>query len=95
MRDPYPVTAVHTAAVPTLTNQYVRRLLLSILLTVFDGSVLLTAGRNVYEAALLMPWLAFVFVVLVFGLLFTLGRVWLLTFRVRRSLRVSQPQPEP
>ena len=95
MRNPYPVTVVRTAAVSTFTNQYVRRLLVSILLTGFDGSVLLTAGRNVYEVASLIPWLAFVFVVLVSGLLFTLGHVWLLTFRARRSLRSPQPQPEP
>jgi hypothetical protein len=84
MRDSHPLTAVPTAAVSTLTNQYVRRLLVSILLTGFDGGVLLTAGRDVYEAASLMPWLAFVFAVLVVGLLLTLGHVWLLTFRARR-----------
>jgi len=95
MRSSSPFTAVRTAAVSTLTNQYVRRLLFSILLTGFDGSVLLSVGRTVYEAAPLMPWLAFVFVVLVSGLLFTLGRVWLLTYRARRSLGAPQPQPEP
>jgi hypothetical protein len=93
MRDSYPVAAVRAAAVSTFTNQYVRRLLVALLLTGFDGSVLLTAGRDVYEAASLMPWL--VFGVLVVGLLFTLGRVWLLTFRVRRSLPELSHNPNP
>jgi hypothetical protein len=95
MRDSHPVTAVRAAAVSTFTNQYVRRLLVAILLTGFDGSVLLTAGRNVYEAATLMLWLAFVFGVLVVGLLFTLGRVWLLTSRVRRSVTELNHNPNP
>ena len=95
MRDSYPVTVARPTAVSTLTNQYVRRLLISILLTGFDGTVLLTTGRDVYEAASLMPWLAFVFAVLAVGLLLTLGHVWLLTFRARRSRRAPQPQPEP
>jgi hypothetical protein len=95
MRDSYPVAAVRAAATATFTNQYVRRLLVASLLTGFDGSVLLTAGGNVYEAASLMPWLAFVFGVLVVGLLFTLGRVWLLTFRVRRPLPELNHNPNP
>jgi hypothetical protein len=95
MRDSYPVTVARTAAVSTLTNQYVRRLLISILLTGFDGTVLLTTGRDVYEAASLMPWLAFVFTVLAVGLLLTLGHVWLLTFRARRPSAHLNHNPNP
>jgi hypothetical protein len=95
MRNSYPVTAVRTAAVSALTNQFVRRLFASVLLTGFDGSVLLTVGRNVYEAASLMPWLASVFVVLVSGLLVTLSHLWLLTFRARRSLRALNHNLNP
>ena len=94
MRNPNPVAAVRSAVVSTLTNQYVRRLLLSMLFTGFDGSVLLTAGRYVYEAAPLEPWLAFAFAALAVGLLITLGRLWLLTLRTARISEHPNLSPE-
>lgn len=91
MRLSHPVAAARAAAVSTLTNQYVRRLLVSMLMTGFDGSVLLSVGRTVYEAAPLAPWMTLAFIVLVTGLLLSLGHIWYTTFRTRRVASVSQP----
>jgi hypothetical protein len=67
----------------------------STLMTGFDGSVLLSVGRTVYEVAPLAPWLRLAFIFLTAGLLLSLGHIWYTTFRTRRAAIVSQPQPEP
>jgi hypothetical protein len=84
MHIPLPIAAVRSAVVSTLTNQFVRRLAISLVLTGFDGSVLAATLPAVYAASAYLPWLAIGFACLIFGLLATLARVWFLTFRYRR-----------
>jgi hypothetical protein len=95
MRLSLSVAAARSVAVSTLTNQYFRRLLVSMLLTGFDGSVLLSVGRAVYEVASLAPWLTFAFLIMAIVLLISLTHIWYTTLRTRRAASVPQPQPEP
>jgi hypothetical protein len=84
------LAAVRSAAVSTLTNQFIRRFAISALLTGFDGSVLIASGRAVFDAFNETPWLTVAFVFAAVGLLLTLGRIWFLTFRQAR-LAVLNP----
>ncbi len=79
MRISYPVAAARSAVVSTFTNQFVRNLLAAVLLTGFDGSVLVLSGQTVYAALAEAPWLAVAFVFAAFGLIVTLARIWVLT----------------
>lgn len=81
MRYPSPFAVVGSAVVSILTNQFARRLTISVLLTGFDGSVLFAVLPIIGEAAKVAPGLAIVFAVLVIGLAATLTRTWFLTFR--------------
>ena len=93
MRYPYPFTVVRSAVVSILTNQFARRLTISVLLTGFDGSVLLAVLPTVREASEYIPGLATGFAVLVFGLVVTLVRTWFLTFRDRTPQAIPATQP--
>jgi hypothetical protein len=83
MRYPYPFAVVRSAVVSILTNQFARRLTISVLLTGFDGSVFFAVLPTMSEASKYIPGLAMVFAVLVVGLAATLTRTWFLTFRDR------------
>jgi hypothetical protein len=87
MRYPYSLAAVRSVAVSTLTNQFVRRLLLSIMITGFDGSVLITAGQAVLTVASEAPWMTAAFSTLSLLMLATLARIWFLT--------LTEPSPQP
>jgi hypothetical protein len=65
------------------------------LLTGFDGSVLLSVGRAVYEVAPLAPWLTFAFLILAIVLLISLTHIWYTTFRTRRVVSVPNHNPNP
>ena len=83
MRYTSPFTVVRSAVVSVLTNQFARRLTISVLLTGFDGSVIFAVLPTISEAAKHNPGLAAVFAVLGIGLAATLSRTWFLTFRDR------------
>ena len=85
MRKTYPAFAVRSAVTSALTNQFTRNLMISILMTGFDGTVLITAGRNVLDAFNEAPWLAAALGSAAAGMLMTLGRMWFLTFRNARA----------
>ncbi len=84
MQIPHPIAAVRAAVVSTFTNQFLRRLAISLILTGFDGSVVAATLPVVSAASAYLPWLAIGFTCLIFGLLATLARVWFLTFKFRR-----------
>jgi len=85
MRKTYPVFAVRSAVTSALTNQFTRNLMIAILMTGFDGTVLITAGRNVLDAFNEAPWLTAAFGLAAAGMLVTLGRMWFLMFRDARA----------
>jgi hypothetical protein len=85
MRNTAPLAAVRSAVVSTFANQFIRRFVISALLTGFDGSVLITSGQAVFDAYNEAPWLMVAYVVAALGLLLTLGRAWFLTFRQVRA----------
>ncbi len=85
MRKTYPAFAVRSAVTSALTHQFTRNLMISILMTGFDGSVLITVGRSVLDAFDEAPWLAVAFGMAATGLLMSLGRIWFLTFRLARA----------
>jgi len=85
MPKTYSVFPVRSAATSALTNQFTRNLMISILMTGFDGSVVITAGRSVLDAFDEAPWLAVAFGLAATGLVVTLGRMWYLTFRHARA----------
>ena len=87
MHTSNPLAAARSVANSILTNQFVRRLLLSILITGFDGSVLVTAGKEVLDLALEAPLITVVFLILSLLLLLTLARIWFLT--------LSEPSLQP
>jgi hypothetical protein len=79
-----PLATNRSAVVSTFANQFVRRFVISTLLTGFDGTVLVTSGQAVFDANNEAPWLTVAFVLAAVGLLLTLGRAWFLTFRQTR-----------
>jgi type IV secretory pathway TrbD component len=85
MRKTYPALAVRSAVTSALSNQFTRNLMISILMTGFDSTVLITAGCNVLDAFNEASWLAAAFGLAAAGMLVTLGRIWLLTFRNARA----------
>jgi hypothetical protein len=85
MHYSYPFAVVRSAVASIPTNQFARRLMISILLSGFDGSVLLTVLPTIREASEKIPGLAMVFAVLVVGLVVTLVRTWLIAFRARKT----------
>ena len=85
MRNSYSANAVRSAVTSALTNPFTRSLMISMLMTGFDGSVLIVAGRCVLDASNEVPWLAVAFSFAAIGLLVTLTRIWLLTFRLARA----------
>jgi hypothetical protein len=85
MRNSYSANAVRSAVTSALTNPFTRSLMISMLMTGFDGSVLIVAGRYVLDAFNEVPWLAVAFCFAAIGLLLTLARIWFLTFRPARA----------
>jgi hypothetical protein len=85
MRKSHPADAVRSSITSALTNQFTRNLMISLLMTGFDGSVLIVAGRCVLDASNEVPWLAVAFSFAAIGLLVTVTRIWLLTFRLARA----------
>ena len=74
MRNSYSANPVRSAVI-SLTNQFTRNLMISMLMTGFDGSVLIVAGRCVLDAFNEVPWLAVAFCFAAIGLLLTLTRI--------------------
>jgi hypothetical protein len=85
MRNSHPADAVRSSVTSAVTNQFTRNLMISILMTGFDGSVVIAVGRSVLDAFDEAPWLAVAFVLAATGLVVTLGRMWYLTFRHARA----------
>jgi hypothetical protein len=85
MRNSYSANPVRSAVTSALTNQFTRNPMISMLMTGFDGSVLIVAGRCVLDAFNEAPWLAVAFSFAAIGLLITLARIWFLTFRLARA----------
>lgn len=85
MPDARSMAPARAVVTPTLSRQFVRRLAISLLLTGFDTSTLVVAGPSAYRSSLASPLVAATFAVLIFGLLASLARVWLLTFRGRNA----------
>jgi hypothetical protein len=85
MRNSHPADAVRSSVTSALTNPFTRSLMISMLMTGFDGSVLIVAGRYVLDAFNEVPWLAVAFCFAAIGLLLTLARIWFLTFRLARA----------
>jgi hypothetical protein len=95
MHTSNPLAAARPVVTSILTNQLVRRLLLSILITGFDGSVLVTAGKEVLDVAPEAPLMSIAFLILGLLLLVTLARIWFLTFSEPSPQPADQSQPEP
>ena len=85
MRNSYSANPVRSAVMSALTNPFTRSLMISMLMTGFDGSVLIVAGRYVLDAFNEVPWLAVAFCFAAICLLLTLARIWFLTFRLARA----------
>jgi uncharacterized membrane protein YcjF (UPF0283 family) len=85
MRNSCSANAARSAVTSALTNPFARSLMISMLMTGFDGSVLIVAGRWVFDAFNEVPWLAVAFCFAAIGLLLTLARIWFLTFRLARD----------
>jgi hypothetical protein len=85
MRNSYSANAARSAVTSALTNPFTRSLMISMLMTGFDASVLIVAGRYVLDAFNEVPWLAVAFCFAAIGLLLTLARIWFLTFRLARA----------
>jgi hypothetical protein len=93
MRYRYSFAVVRSAVVSIFSNQFIRRFAISVLLTGFDGSVLLAVLPTARAASEYVPWLATVYAVLVLGLTATLARTWILTFRGRNLEAIPPSQP--
>ena len=85
MPDARSMAAARAVVAPTFSRRFIRRLVVSLLLTGFDASTLVVAGPSAYRSSLASPLVAATFAVLFFGLLASLARVWLLTFRDRNA----------
>ncbi len=85
MPDARSIAAARAVVAPTFSRQFIRRFVVSLLLTGFDASTLVVAGPSVYRSSLASPLVAATFAVLLFGLLASLARVWFLTFRTRNA----------
>jgi hypothetical protein len=94
MRHPSPIAAVRSVAVSTFSNQLVQRILLSILLTGFDGSVLISTGQSALSVASEAPWITVAFLLTSVLILATLARIWLLILSKPRRDTAIQPDPE-
>ena len=68
MRNSCSAHPVRSAVISALTNQFTRNLMISMLMTGFDGSVLIVAGRCVLDAFNEVPWLAVAFCFAAIGL---------------------------
>ena len=55
MRNSYSANAVRSAVTSALTNPFTRSLMISMLMTGFDGSVLIVAGRWVFDPSMKFP----------------------------------------
>ena len=77
------IAAVRSAVDSTFANHFSVRLIVALMLTMFDGTVLATCGPYIVTASALsyQPGLVLAFTTLIVGLLITLARVWALTFR--------------
>lgn len=84
------LAAGRTAVTTFLSNPFLRRLTAALLVTGLDVTVLLIAGRNVLAASPIRSWLGPAFCIVSSALLLSLGHVWLLTLRARRSHRAVQ-----
>ncbi len=79
------IAVARVVVAPTVSRRFIRRFVVSLLLTGFDASTLVVAGPSAYRSSLASPLVAVTFAVLIFGLLASLARVWFLTFRTRNA----------
>jgi len=83
MPDVRPIPAARAAFVTTLSNQFICRFAISLLLTGVDIEVVLAFAPSVFTTILNSPILRAAFAILVLGLIASLARMWFLTFRDR------------
>jgi hypothetical protein len=67
--------------VPAISNLFIHRLVVSLLITGADASIVLIYAPYVFSGAVNMPILRAAFTVLILGLTASLARMWYLTFK--------------
>lgn len=77
----HPIASVSPPFVPTIPSLFIRRFVVSLLITVADVSIVLTYAPSVFSGSFNMPILRAAFTILIVGLTASLAHMWLLTFR--------------